>query len=95
MKRVGNSLGKSPKASIPISSEIAFGSLLFERRKSLRLTQDDVAVISEVDRTYISLLERGMRAPSLPIILGIAEALQMTPGNLIEEVVRRMNDPTP
>lgn len=53
------------------------------------MTQDDVAAISNLDRTYISLLERGLRAPTLPVFLRIAYALEISPLSLLEQVLSR------
>lgn len=80
----------SKSASTYTSPQEAFGQLLRELRIRHNLKQEDVAVRSGVDRTYISLLERGLRAPSLPVILGIAQAFDISPGELVNEVARRM-----
>ena len=39
---------------------------------------------SELDRTYISEIERGVRNPTLKIKLKIAEALKVEPHDLLE-----------
>lgn len=60
-----------------------FGKKLQKLRLSQNLSQEKLAEIIEVDRTYISLLERGKRNPSLVCINSIAKALNITPNELI------------
>ena len=66
--------------------EVAFGKILKRYRKKATLSQEKLASGSKLDRTYISLLERGLRQPSLTTILQIAKTLNTDPGNLITEV---------
>lgn len=66
--------------------EKAFGEVLRNLRKKKELSQEKLALESNLDRTFISLLERGLRNPSLSTILQISEALDIEPGNLISLV---------
>lgn len=45
--------------------ESAFGEVLRVHRRVLKLSQEEFAVQLGMDRTYISLIERGLRRPSL------------------------------
>jgi transcriptional regulator with XRE-family HTH domain len=47
--------------------------------------QESLAHDAGLHRTYISMLERGIRNPSLTVILQLAEALQMKPSTLIAD----------
>jgi transcriptional regulator with XRE-family HTH domain len=60
----------------------AFGSNLRRERESKKLTQEKLAEKAELDPTYISGIERGVRNPSLLSIVRIAKALGTTPSNL-------------
>lgn len=60
-----------------------FGNALREARKALGLSQEDLALICGLDRTYISGLERGRRNPTLKVILLIATKLGMTASELL------------
>ncbi|MCG3142240.1 MAG: HTH-type transcriptional regulator DdrOC [Anaerolineae bacterium] len=62
-----------------------FGKKLQDLRKKRGLTQEQLAEIAEFDRTYISMLERGARNPSLLNIYRLAEALKITPADLLEK----------
>jgi transcriptional regulator with XRE-family HTH domain len=52
-------------------------------RKELDLSQEALALETEIDRTYISGIERALRNPSLTLIAKLAECLQTTPGELL------------
>jgi transcriptional regulator with XRE-family HTH domain len=52
-------------------------------RKALDLSQEILAMETEIDRTYISGIERGKRNPSLTLIVKLAERLKTTPAALL------------
>lgn len=52
-------------------------------RKTLDLSQEALALEAEIDRTYISGIERGLRNPSLTLIVRLAERLKTTPAALL------------
>ncbi|MEI9917326.1 MAG: helix-turn-helix transcriptional regulator [Bacteroidota bacterium] len=63
-----------------------FGNLLVELRKAKRLSQSQLGIDCDLDRTFISLLERGERQPSLTTIFKLAKALGVTPSSIIKEL---------
>ncbi|MFD2237684.1 helix-turn-helix domain-containing protein [Aureimonas populi] len=52
-------------------------------RKELGVSQEALALETEIDRTYISGIERALRNPSLTLIVKLAECLKSTPGALL------------
>lgn len=66
--------------------EIAFGQILKQFRNRARLSQEKLASESGLDRTYISLLERGLRQPSLTSILHLSRALGVPSVEIISAV---------
>jgi transcriptional regulator with XRE-family HTH domain len=69
---------------MPIRSpaHAVFGETIREMRLQQDISQESLALMCELDRTYISGIERGVRNPSLTNILRIAAALQVAPAEL-------------
>ncbi|HEY3785338.1 MAG TPA: helix-turn-helix transcriptional regulator [Steroidobacteraceae bacterium] len=70
---------------------IAFGRVLRESRRQKGLSQEDLAGAGEFDRTYPSLLERGMRTPTLTVIFQLAEVLEISPASLVTRTLDELN----
>ncbi|GBF12404.1 helix-turn-helix transcriptional regulator [Tepidibacillus infernus] len=66
--------------------QIIFGKVLKNLRVNRKISQEELAFRSKLDRTYISLLERGKRKPSLNTIYALSKALSIKPSELIREV---------
>ncbi|WP_323144914.1 helix-turn-helix domain-containing protein [Massilia phyllosphaerae] len=62
---------------------LAFGKVLRAVRKEVGLTQEELALAAEIDRTFVSLIERGERQPTVRVIFRIAAALRVSPSHLI------------
>lgn len=63
-----------------------FGKVLRELREEQKISQEALAEYSDLDRTYISLLERGLRQPTITTIFKLAKALKTSPSKMIEIV---------
>lgn len=61
-----------------------FGLHIKELRKHKNLSQEQLASLSELDRTYISGIERGKRNVSLLNIIKISAALELKASALLE-----------
>ncbi len=61
----------------------AFGSVLKELRDAQNFSQEQLALDSGLDRTYISMLERGVRQPTLTTLLLLANSLDSTMSAMI------------
>ena len=66
-----------------------FGKALKVKRKNAHLTQEELALKANFDRTYISLLERGLRKPSLEATVNLAKALHVSPPVLVEAMIEQ------
>jgi transcriptional regulator with XRE-family HTH domain len=51
------------------------GDVLREKRDKLGMSQEEVAERADVDQTYISILERGLKSPTLETLEKICAAL--------------------
>jgi transcriptional regulator with XRE-family HTH domain len=63
-----------------------FGEVVRRRRQAAGLSQEALADRAGLHRTYISLLERGQRAPSILVVQQLAKALDTTMASLVAEV---------
>jgi len=55
-----------------------FGKAIRRRRRELDLSQEHLAELSGLHRTYISSIERGQRNPSLENIQNLTKALDIS-----------------
>ncbi|ACV69804.1 transcriptional regulator, XRE family (plasmid) [Desulfohalobium retbaense DSM 5692] len=62
------------------------GQEIKSRRKQLGLSQEKLADKCGFDRTYISMVERGKRNPSLLNLLKIAKGLEASVSELTEVI---------
>jgi len=67
-----------------------FGKVVRKRRREMGLTQEDLAFLAGLHRTYISEIERGLKSPSLRAALAIAEALNSSLSALIMQTEKEI-----
>jgi transcriptional regulator with XRE-family HTH domain len=60
----------------------AFGLAVRRRREALGLSQERFAFEAEIDRTYVSGVERGVRNPTVRLVAKLAIALKTKPTRL-------------
>ena len=68
-----------------------FGQVLRTLREGKNLSQEKLAEYCDLDRTYISMLERGLRQPTISTIFKIADALDILPSELVKKVEMELN----
>jgi transcriptional regulator with XRE-family HTH domain len=61
----------------------AFGFAVGEVRTARGLSQDDLASAAEIDRTYVSQIERAIKSPTLRVLDQLAGALGLRPSQLV------------
>jgi len=61
-----------------------FGKNIQTVRSGLKISQEKLAELSDLDRTYISSVERGQRNISILNIIKIADALGVKASSLLE-----------
>lgn len=64
--------------------QYTLGSEIKRRRICLNLTQEELAYICDLHRTYIGSIERGERNISLQNIVSISKALKCKPSELLK-----------
>jgi transcriptional regulator with XRE-family HTH domain len=60
-----------------------FGQVLREQRISRQLSQEELALAADVDRTFVSQMERGIRQPTITTLMKLAGALGIQPSTLV------------
>jgi transcriptional regulator with XRE-family HTH domain len=68
----------------------AFGAVLRAARVAAGISQEVLAERADCDRTYPSLLERGLRQPTIGKVIEIAGALHLDPAALVNMTVARL-----
>jgi len=68
----------------PVRSKL--GLNVRRRREALDLTQETLAERADLDQTYISGIERGLRNPGIINVAKLAKALQVTTAELCKGV---------
>jgi len=63
----------------------AFGSVLRECRRNAGISQERLAEAAGLDRSFISLVERGIQSPNIVVLLRIADVLGVAGSELIAQ----------
>lgn len=61
-----------------------FANNLKKLRRLRGLSQEELAYRAEIDRTYVSLLERQKYGATIDVIAKLAEALEIEPSELLK-----------
>jgi transcriptional regulator with XRE-family HTH domain len=69
-----------------------FGEVIRSYRKERRISQERLALDSDLQRSFISRLERGLTQPTLVTIFELAQALDVEPLQIIADVQNRWNN---
>jgi transcriptional regulator with XRE-family HTH domain len=60
-----------------------FGEVVRRERASKGISQERLAQLADLDRTYVQRLEGGRYSPTLDTVESLARALQMLPSELV------------
>jgi transcriptional regulator with XRE-family HTH domain len=69
-----------------LTIEEAFGEVIRELRKANQISQEKLAELSNLDRSFISLLECGRKQPSLITIFQLAKAFNLSASKILSLV---------
>lgn len=70
----------------------AFGQVLKEERVRQNLSQEKLAELTDLSRSYIYYLERGVKNPTMTTQLSICKALNISIEALMEKVNNKVNE---
>ncbi|WP_079913950.1 helix-turn-helix domain-containing protein [Paenibacillus sp. 32352] len=66
--------------------ELSFAKILKTLRINNKLSQEELAFRSNLDRTYISMLERGIHQPTISTLFALSKALNIKASVMIQLV---------
>ncbi|MBY0077638.1 MULTISPECIES: helix-turn-helix domain-containing protein [Priestia] len=66
--------------------EQAFGIVIKKHRLERSMSQENLAFEAGLDRTFISLLERGKRRPTVNTLFLISRVFEIKPHEIVKEV---------
>ncbi|MCT8272567.1 helix-turn-helix domain-containing protein [Xanthomonas translucens] len=69
-----------------------FGEVISVLRRNAGFSQEVLADKAGVHRTYISQLERGLKSPTLAVLLKLATALEVKPSKIILLLERALDE---
>ena len=61
------------------------GEVIRDKRMGKKLSQEQLALASDVDRSYVSILERGLKSPTIETLERIPTALGCSLAQLVLE----------
>jgi transcriptional regulator with XRE-family HTH domain len=70
----------------PAQLKTRFGLIIRRRRLSAQVGQEALADLAKIHRTHLSLIERGMRMPTLFVVQQLAYSLNTTMVDLMRDV---------
>ena len=65
---------------------------IISHRKAANLSQEKLAELANIHRTYISQIERGLKSPTLEVIFSICNALLVKPSDVIKGIEDGLSD---
>ncbi|MBQ8783611.1 MAG: helix-turn-helix transcriptional regulator [Clostridia bacterium] len=74
-----------------IINYIEIGARIRERRKALKLKQNELAEMAELSNNYLSNIENGHSVPSLEALVRLSTALKTTPDFILLGNIRSNN----
>ena len=63
-----------------------FGANLLRLRQERGLTQEKLAELADLHTTYVSMLEHGVKSPTLDTMMRLAKALNVKTNDLLREL---------
>jgi transcriptional regulator with XRE-family HTH domain len=78
-----------------LGPERAFGQALREFREAQKISQEDLAYQAGFDRTYVSMIERGLRSPTIRSLVRLAQTLNLRPSQILARMEQILSDKKP
>jgi transcriptional regulator with XRE-family HTH domain len=79
-------VGKARRKSHRIGPSRRLGKVIKKLRTARGLSQEDLADLAKLDRTFVSMLERGIRRATLETVQALARGLGLSLAELVAEI---------
>ena len=66
-----------------------FGQIVRAHREAHGWTQEELAERANMNASYLGFVERGDNVPTLTIILQLAEGLEVSPADLLRDLMKQ------
>ncbi len=70
---------------------VIVGRVIQQHREALGKSQEVVSGLAGIGRTHLSAIERGQRRPTLDTFFRIADALEIKPSSLLQEIEKEIS----
>ena len=67
------------------------GKRIKEARKKLKLTQEKLSEKANISNVYLGEIERGEKTPSIPVLIDLIEALDVSADYLLRDELNSMS----
>ena len=74
------------------TAERLFGQEISRLRKNRGISQEELGFQAGVHRTYVSQIERGLKSPTLAVILRLTQALRCSAGRLVGDIEAKLKN---
>ena len=81
---------KAPRHTSVNQIPAVFGRVLREERRRQNISQEQLALYADVDRTFVSQIERGIRQPTITTLVKLSLVLQLAPSTLVARLERSL-----
>ena len=77
---------------LAVSPKWAFGKVLREYRERKEMSQEHLAEAVGLDRSFLSMVERGIQSPNIVVLIKIADVLEVPAAELIARMESTIQD---
>ncbi len=71
---------------------MALADVIVNRRHKASLSQEELAERAEIHRTYVSQIERGLKTPTLQVLIQLAKALNTTGSDILLDIEKDLDE---
>ena len=71
---------------------VLVGAVIREVREKRGLSQEVVSGLADLGRTHLSAIERGVRKPTLDTLFKLADAMDISAGELVLQIENRIKE---